>query len=76
MIMLNKKSDENIEIKKNNNKRIENIYIYKNNFATQFVRLTLNCGTLWVWNQGGGVKQPRPTDTHNTLINRHCMEGG
>ena len=31
---------------------------------------------LWLWNQGDGVKQPRPTDTHNTLINRHCMGGG
>ena len=31
---------------------------------------------LWLWNQGNGVKQPRPTDTHNTLINLHCMGGG
>ena len=31
---------------------------------------------MWLWNQGDGVKQPRSTDTHNTLINRHCMGGG
>ena len=38
MIMLNKKSHENIKIKKNekNNKRVEYIF---NNFATQFVQL-------------------------------------
>ena len=69
-------SDENIEIKKNmktNKKRIEYIC---NNFATQFVQLIVNCGMLWLLNQGNGVKQPRPTDKHNTLINRHWMGGG
>ena len=38
--------------------------------------MILNCGMLWLWNQGNRLKQPRPTDTHNTLINRHCMGGG
>ena len=47
-----------------------------NNFAIQFVQLILNCGMLWLWNQGDGMKQPRPTDTHSTLVNRHCMGGG
>ena len=56
-------------------KRIEYTCIY-NNFATQFVQLILDCGMLWLWNQGDRVKQPRPTDTYNTLINRHCMGGG
>ena len=46
-------------------------YIY--NFATQFVQLILKCG---LWNQGDGVKQSRPLDTHNTIINRHCMGAG
>ena len=65
MIMLNKKSDENIEIKKKKNIKNKRIYIY-NNSATQFVQLIFNCGMLWLWYQGDGVKQPRPTDTHNT----------
>ena len=50
MMMLNEKSDDNIEIKKKsikNNKRIEYKY---NNFATQFIQLSLNFGMLWLWN--------------------------
>ena len=59
--MLNKKSDEKKKKTNIKNKRIE--YIYS---ATQFVQLVFNCGMLWLWYQGDGVKQPRPTDTHNT----------
>ena len=45
-------------------------------FATQFVQLIFNCGMLRLWNKGDGIKQTRPTDTHNTFINRHCIGGG
>ena len=70
--MLNKNSDENIEIKKiwKNNKRIEYIYI----IILQHIFFQLWDAVVVELRWWG--ETTRPTDTHNILINGTAWETG